>query len=163
MQQAIILKLVEEVRVEMPRVGGRKLYHIIKDPLSEHGINIGRDKLFDALANFGLLIKKKKRRKPITTDSDHPFFKYPNLIKDLEIFYPNQVWVSGISIPVKINPFHFSVNIPLDGAVLLGIGNNISDGIVGVIYFYFLEQTFHSFSADSPAFCYKSALCFACP
>lgn len=97
MQQAIIVKLVEEIRVDLPRIGGRKLYHILKDPLLDHGIDIGRDKLFDTLADFGLLIKKKKRRKPITTDSDHPFFKYPNLIAGIEVLYPNQIWVSDIT------------------------------------------------------------------
>jgi len=97
MQQAIIVKLVEEYRCEMPRIGGRKIYHLIKQPLLEHGIDIGRDKLFDALSAHGLLVKRKKRRKPITTDSGHPFYKYPNLIKGIEISYPNQVWVSDIT------------------------------------------------------------------
>lgn len=105
MQQALIVKLIEEVRAEMPRIGGRKLYHIIKEPLLEHGIDIGRDRLFDVLAEFGLLIKRKKRRKPITTDSNHPFFKYPNLIKDLVILYPNQVWVSDITYISLINKY----------------------------------------------------------
>jgi len=97
MQQAIIVKKVEEVRASMPRIGGRKLYYLIKDPLLEHGIDIGRDKLFDVMAEHGLLVKRKKRRKPITTNSDHPFYKYPNLVKDIEITYPNQVWVSDIT------------------------------------------------------------------
>lgn len=97
MQQAMVVKLVEEIRVELPRIGGRKLYHLLKKPLLEHGIDIGRDKLFFILSECGLLVKKRRRRKPITTDSDHPFYKYPNLIKELTILYPNQVWVSDIT------------------------------------------------------------------
>jgi putative transposase len=32
-----------------------------------------------------------------TTNSDHPFPRYPNLVKDLEITRPNQVWVADIT------------------------------------------------------------------
>ena len=39
-------------------------------------------------------MKKRQRR---TTDSQHPYPRYPNLIKELEITYPDQVWVSDIT------------------------------------------------------------------
>jgi transposase InsO family protein len=46
-------------------------------------------------------VRRRKRRKPLTTDSGHPFFKYPNLIRELEVVRPNQLWVSDITyIPV---------------------------------------------------------------
>lgn len=32
-----------------------------------------------------------------TTNSDHPFPRYPNLVKDLEITRPDQVWVADIT------------------------------------------------------------------
>jgi putative transposase len=32
-----------------------------------------------------------------TTNSNHPFPRYPNLVKDLEITRPNQVWVADIT------------------------------------------------------------------
>lgn len=97
LQHAIIIKEVKEIRKNMSQIGGRKLYHMLRSPLHQHGIEIGRDKLFDVLADYGLLVKRKKRRKPITTDSDHPFYKYPNLIKEVEINSPNMVWVSDIT------------------------------------------------------------------
>ena len=96
-QQIIIIKMVETIREKMPRIGVRKLYHLLKEPLYEHGIDIGRDKLFDIMSNFSLLVRKRKRRKPITTDSNHPFYKYPNLRKGLIIMQPNQLWVSDIT------------------------------------------------------------------
>ena len=32
-----------------------------------------------------------------TTNSDHPYPRYPNLVKDLVVVHPEQVWVSDIT------------------------------------------------------------------
>jgi transposase InsO family protein len=40
---------------------------------------------------------KIKRRSRRTTNSDHPFPRYPNLVQVLKIVRPNQVWVSDIT------------------------------------------------------------------
>jgi len=97
MHQEIILKLVEEARVYMPRLGAIKLYHLLQEPMASHGIKMGRDKFYDLLNYYGLLIRKRRRRKPITTDSDHPFMKYQNLIKELPVNRTDMVWVSDIT------------------------------------------------------------------
>ena len=96
-QEAIIVKMIGEIRVQMPRIGGRKLFYLLKEPLQKNNIEIGRDKLFDIMAGYGLQIRRRKRRKIITTDSNHPFKKYPNLIKTLTVMLPNQLWVSDIT------------------------------------------------------------------
>lgn len=57
---------------------------------------MGRDAFFDLLAANRLLIRRR-RRKVITTFSRHRFRKYPNLIKGLVIYRPNQVWVADIT------------------------------------------------------------------
>jgi len=105
MHQVIVLKLVEEIRADMPRLGTIKLYHMLQGSLKQHDIKIGRDKLYDLLNYYGLLIRRKRRRKPLTTDSDHPFFKYKNLIKNLLIKYPNHVWVCDITYIRLLNGF----------------------------------------------------------
>ena len=64
MQQAIIIKMVEGVRTDMPKIGGRKLFFMLKDTMMRHEIDIGRDKFFDILAHYGFLVRRKKRRKP---------------------------------------------------------------------------------------------------
>lgn len=107
MQQAIIVKLVEGIRADMPRVGGRKLFFLLKDAMLQHDIDIGRDKFFDILSSYGYLVRRKKRRKPITTDSNHPFYKYPNLIKKIEVLYPDHVWVSDITYIALTNKFAY--------------------------------------------------------
>ena len=81
----------------MPRIGVRKLHHILTDTLQRHQISIGRDKLFDLLSDYGLLVRRRKRKRVNTTDSNHPFRKYPNLIRELEVLRPNRLWVSDIT------------------------------------------------------------------
>lgn len=81
----------------MPRIGTRKLYYMLNNTLEKHRIKMGRDKLFDLLAEYGLLVRRRKRRKAITTDSDHPYRKHLNLIRELEVNRSNQLWVSDIT------------------------------------------------------------------
>jgi len=62
----------------------------------EHQIKVGRDALFDLLAEHKLLVKKRKR-KISTTMSYHRFHKWPNLIKDFIASAPNELYVSDIT------------------------------------------------------------------
>jgi transposase InsO family protein len=94
-ETSMVIELVQEKRREMPRLGGRKLYHLLKEDLSQIG-KIGRDKLFEILCQYDLLVRPKKSYTK-TTASYHHFYKWTNLIKDLEITRPNQVWVSDIT------------------------------------------------------------------
>jgi putative transposase len=89
----------------MPRIGTRKLYHMLTDALQEHKIKIGRDKLFDLLEEHGMLVRRRKRRKVSTTDSNHPFRRYPNLTRELQVMRPNQLWVSDITYIRLIDEF----------------------------------------------------------
>jgi transposase InsO family protein len=97
MTDNLVVNLVKEIRQEQPVTGTRKLYHLLKPQLERHRIKIGRDALFDLLDRYGLLLRYR-RRKAITTDSDHPYYKYANLIKDLPARgIKNQLWVSDIT------------------------------------------------------------------
>ena len=95
-QTAVIIKLVEELRILMPRIGTRKLLHELQEPLEKHKIQIGRDSLFAILADFGLLVRIR-RRKARTTWSGHAYRKYSNLIKDITLTESEQLWVSDIT------------------------------------------------------------------
>lgn len=77
-------------------MGTRKLHLNITPLLQEHGIQIGRDYLFDLLQRHKLLIRRRKR-KVITTDSRHWMRKYSNLTIDLRCERPEQLWVSDIT------------------------------------------------------------------
>ena len=96
MTDSLVVKMIKEIREEQPRIGTRKLYFLLTPELQEHKIKIGRDKLFEVLERYGLLIRHRKR-KAITTDSNHPFYKYDNLIQQLMLRTKNQLWVSDIT------------------------------------------------------------------
>lgn len=85
-------KSVLELRRHLPGSGTRKLHYLLKNS----GISIGRDLLFSWLRSQGLLIYKKKRY-TVTTNSKHWMRKYPNIIKDVTISRPEQVWVADIT------------------------------------------------------------------
>ena len=96
-QEMIVLELIAQVRRELPGLGLHKLYRCIYQPLRSNNIKFGRDKVHSLLRKYGLLISKK-RRNPKTTQSNHHWFrKYPDLTKELEVTYSEQLWVSDIT------------------------------------------------------------------
>ena len=98
--------LVGEIRKDLPRIGTRKLLHLIKPKLEEQRLNIGRDYLFELLSNHKMLIRTR-RRKAITTNSNHWMRKYSNLIKELQLYRPEQLWVSDITYIRLTNGFAY--------------------------------------------------------
>jgi transposase InsO family protein len=100
-QDALVLKLVAEIRKDLPRCGTDKLYFILKDEFVAHQIKLGRDGLYQLLGQYGLLIRHRKR-KPYTTNSNHLYKKYPNLIRNLEVFEAGKLWVSDITY-IRVN------------------------------------------------------------
>ena len=89
---AVVLKLVEHIREDEPRVGTRKL----QDRLRKAGRRVGRDALFTLLRKRGKLVKPKKSFKK-TTYSKHSYAVAPNRIKGKEVDAPKQVLVSDIT------------------------------------------------------------------
>jgi len=96
-QSDIIIEEVLRYRKHQKRLGTRKLLHEMQSFLQAHHFQIGRDAMFNLLAERGLLITKRKRRSCITTLSKHRFKKYPNIIRDFIPIAPNQLWVSDIT------------------------------------------------------------------
>ena len=83
-------------RKDHPRMGVRKIYFMIKEGMDGLNIKIGRDALFDLMASEHMLVQRRKR-KHITTNSNHWYRKYPNLIRGIRPDGPNQLWVSDIT------------------------------------------------------------------
>ncbi len=88
------LSLIKDIRMQMPRIGARKLYYMLEPSLKE--LHIGRDKLFKILRVNQMLIKRKRNYR-ITTDSHHRFHKHKNLIENIVLERPEQVFVSDIT------------------------------------------------------------------
>lgn len=104
--QEVVL-LIAAIRKRMPRIGVRKLYYLLSDSLQK--LKVGRDKFFAILRANHLLITPK-RSYQVTTNSHHRFRKHKNLILELTINRPNQVWASDITyIGTKENQCYLSL------------------------------------------------------
>ena len=86
-----VIDKVQAIRISMPRLGTRKLYHLLNEELP-----VGRDKLFKILRVNQMLVKPLKSYTK-TTMSTHWLHKHPNLLKDIEIQHAEQVYVSDIT------------------------------------------------------------------
>ena len=88
-------------------MGTRKVFGEMKSFLTEHHFKIGRDTMFDLFAERGLLVRKRKRRGPITTISKHRYKKYPNITRGFIPTAPSQLWVSDITYIHLANGFAY--------------------------------------------------------
>lgn len=88
-----LIELVKVIRNTHPGYGLRKLHYCVK----RQGFNIGRDKLRQLLKESGMMFKAKRRFTIRTTNSRHNYHLYPNLLKSIDILYPEQVWVADIT------------------------------------------------------------------
>jgi len=68
----------------------------LKNDFDKEHLKVGRDALFTILRKHKMLTLRKKYSAR-TTNSYHRFYKYNNLIKDMEVSKPNQVWVADIT------------------------------------------------------------------
>ena len=93
---APVKDLVLELRRFMPRLGGRKLYFLLKPKLDEQGIKLGRDGFFNYLRDHRLLVQPIKRYTK-TTHSKHWMKKHPNLMESQKINRAEQAFVSDIT------------------------------------------------------------------
>lgn len=91
----ILYQEIKRLRKLMPRIGGRKLYSILKKKFQEDFM-MGRDKFFDWLRANHLLVRRRRVR-IFTTNSHHWLHKHPYLLKGFTPTGPNQLWVSDIT------------------------------------------------------------------
>lgn len=94
--EKLVVSLVKRERRQQPRLGCRKLHHVLKDELCDADIKVGRDRMFDLLRDHGMLLEPLPK-KPRTTYSRHSLPVYRNLISELETTGPNEVWVSDVT------------------------------------------------------------------
>lgn len=133
LQEEVIVKLVKDIRHRLPRIGGRKLFYMLKDDFDKLPLKLGRDKFFRILRKNGLLVKPLKQYKT-TTNSNHWFRIYSNLIENLTVNEPNKVFASDITYirlrrdfcylflvtdlySRKIVGYHLSMSLAAQGAI----------------------------------------------
>lgn len=83
---------LEEKQGQWPTYGHRRITAEVRraGPVVNHK----RVERLRRLMNLTAKIKRKKRR---TTNSQHAFPRYPNLVQDLDVTHPEHVWVADIT------------------------------------------------------------------
>jgi putative transposase len=93
-QETALQEAVEEIAAQFPTYGSRRVTQQLRRDPYHHVIN--RKHIQRLMREMGL-VRKQKRRKKYTTDSKHGFRRFPNLVADMVIMEPDQVWVSDIT------------------------------------------------------------------
>lgn len=101
-----IKPLVQQIRMDMPRLGTRKLYYLLKEDFNQIQIKIGRDALFNYLRSEHMLIRPRKNYTK-TTNSNHWLRKHPNLLEELTPSRPEEVFVSDITYVKSREKTHY--------------------------------------------------------
>lgn len=82
---------LEAVAVEHPRYGSRR----ITAELQRRGWEVNRKRVQRVMQEENLLVEV--RHYCHTTNSQHPYGRYPNLLKQVEIVRPDQVWCADLT------------------------------------------------------------------
>lgn len=96
LKNVFILTEAYELRKEHKRMGAEKLLLLMQPMFEQHSIKCGRDKFYELLRAYGLTVRKRKPG-PKTTNSNHLYRKYPNIVRDLKLLSAGKLWVSDIT------------------------------------------------------------------
>jgi putative transposase len=90
--EAEVKSAIQTVAAEWPTYGYRR----VTKQMQRQGWDINKKRVRRLMREMGLLARAKRKGRR-TTQSEHEFPRYPNLIQGLEIVGPDQVWVSDIT------------------------------------------------------------------
>ena len=85
---------LETVAGQYPKYGTRRITHQLRRVPYHYRINRKR---VQRLMRQKKLLRPVKRARYRTTDSQHPYPRYPNLVAELEVTHPEQVWVCDVT------------------------------------------------------------------
>jgi len=124
----LVAQLVQQERRLQPRLGGRKLYHLLKPELARAGVELGRDRFFAELAQRGLLVPPLRGQAVATTDSRHGLPVFHNLAKGKVLRGPHELWVSDLTYIRTREGFVFLALIT-DGFSRKIVGAHLDDSL----------------------------------
>nr|WP_254223048.1 IS3 family transposase [Burkholderia multivorans] len=130
-QAEVVTTLVRDIRLRQPRLGARKLHHLLGPVLGERGIKLGRDRLFDVLRAARLLVVPHRAYHK-TTQSHHRFRRHPNLLKpgpdQVVPTGPEQVWVADITYLPTAGAFVY-LSLITDAFSRKIVGHHVHDSL----------------------------------
>ena len=92
--ESVLREAVNQLAAQFPTYGSRRLAAQLRRP--PYKLTVNRKRVQRVMREERITCRVK-RRTIQTTDSKHEFPRYPNLVADLEITRPDQVWVSDIT------------------------------------------------------------------
>lgn len=93
-QENDLKEAIQSVAGQFPTYGTRRIAHQLRRPPRRYAI--GRKRVQRLMRSMNLL-RPVKRVKIRTTNSEHGFPRFPNLMEDLVASVPDQVWVADIT------------------------------------------------------------------
>ena len=97
-EESFVVEFIKRIRERDRGIGGSKLWRMYKKEFGEEHA-VGYNRFYDIVDKYGLKVRKRRRRAK-TTDSNHDYPTYPNLVKNMIPVRPNQLWVSDITYMV---------------------------------------------------------------
>ncbi len=92
--ESVLHEAVNQLAAQFPTYGSRRLAAQVRR--APYKLKVNRKRMRRVMRELHVSCRVK-RRTIQTTDSKHAFARYPNLVADLEITRPDQVWVSDIT------------------------------------------------------------------
>jgi len=93
-QEDDLKSAIQAVAGQFPTYGTRRITHQLQRP--PHRYVVGRKRIQRLMRSMSLL-RPVKRVKIRTTNSEHGFPRFKNLMEDLTVSHPDQVWVADIT------------------------------------------------------------------
>jgi len=122
-EQADLQDRMETIACEFPRYGYRRMTAQLK----REGYNINHKKVLRIMRQ-SLLLCVVRRSSKRTTNSNHPYPRFPNLVKNLVISSLDQLWVADITY-IRILTAFVYLAVILDGFSRKAIGYALSTSL----------------------------------
>jgi len=114
---------IERIAIEFPRYGYRRITHQLK----REGVTVNHKRVLRVMRESSLLVAAK-RKWVKTTDSNHGYPIYSNLVKDFILTGINQIWIADITY-IRILLGFVYLAVILDAFSRKAIGYCISKNI----------------------------------
>jgi len=132
-QYSLLLDHVKGIRKSQTKMGTLKIRHELRQQIKACGRGFGRDKFFELLRKHDLLVKRR-RKYVVTTNSNHPFYKYNNKLSTASVTAPDQAWVSDITyLRTRERFVYLSLVTDLYSRKIVGWNVDVSLGVEGSI------------------------------
>jgi transposase InsO family protein len=121
--EADLVDRIEAICLEFPRYGYRRVTYQLK----HEGWKVNHKKVLRLMRESDLLCQVRRKRVR-TTNSNHRFPRYPNLIKGVVVGWLNQVWIADITY-IRIRTGFVYLAAILDACSRRAIGYAVSTSI----------------------------------